>query len=135
MSLLMLVISFVASGLGMVTNKALVQSGLDRYREAYLLTFYATPMLIGLAVMAVRPSKRTPMDWRVGIGMGAVNVFSTLFLLIALHQLQGIVAFPIRNVGNIVMTGLVSILAWKERLSRSQWAGIILALVAVWLIY
>ncbi|NIN68555.1 MAG: hypothetical protein GTO63_28390, partial [Anaerolineae bacterium] len=58
-----------------------------------------------------------------------------LFLLIALEQMPGIVVFPIRNLGNLVFTATVSIIAWREQLSRSQKLGVAVSLVAIWLIY
>jgi drug/metabolite transporter (DMT)-like permease len=67
--------------------------------------------------------------------MGISGAAGFLLMLIALTKLPGIVAFPVKNLGNLVLTGIVSILAWREKLSKTQWAGIILSLAAICLIY
>lgn len=135
MSFLLLMIAFVLTGILNVTNKALVEMGLGEYRDLYMLAFYATPALMSLIMMAARRQESSPVDIRVGLIMGFGGALSMLFFLIALQHMPGIVAFPVRNLGNLVLTGIVSIIAWKERLSHSQWLGIALALVAIWLIY
>ena len=135
MSFLLLMIAFVLTGVLNITNKALVEWNLSAYREIYMLAFYATAMILGGSIMLVRRQESSQSDRSVGFVMGLAGALSMLCLLIALQHLPGIVVFPVRNLGNLALTGFVSILAWKERLSRSQWLGIILSLTAIWLIY
>lgn len=135
MSFLLLMVAFVLTGLISTTNKALVQWDLGNYRELYLLGFYTAPSILGGLHLALRRSYGDPMDRRVGLVMGVGGALSTVTFLIALQYLPGIVAFPVRNLGNLVVIGMVGIVAWKERLSKSQWLGIALSLVAIWLIY
>jgi drug/metabolite transporter (DMT)-like permease len=135
MSLVLLMIAFVLTGLISVTNKAFVVWNLGDYREVYMLGFYTAPSIFGLLALALRRNLGDGMDRRVGLIMGLGGAFSTLCFLIALQHVAGIVAFPVRNMGNVAATGMVGIIAWKERLSKSQWLGIALSLVAIWLIY
>jgi len=135
MSFLLLIIAFSLTGIIGITNKALIEWGLSAYRELYMLAFYGTAMLLGGAVLCFRSQESVPADKWVGLFMGFSGAVSMLFFLIALGHMPGIVVFPVRNLGNLVLTGVVSIAAWKEHLSRSQWLGIALSLVAIWLIY
>ena len=135
MSFLLLTIAFVFTGIVGITNKALIEWGLEAHRNLYMLAFYGTPMLLGTAIMAVRRQESNSADRWVGFVMGSAGALSMLFFLIALQHLPGIVVFPVRNLGNLVLTAVVSIIAWREELSRSQWVGIGLSLVAIWLIY
>jgi len=135
MSFLLLMIAFVLTGLISVTNKALVQWNLGGYRDIYMLAFYAAPTIMGVLSMLVRRQTADHVDRRVGFVMGFGGALSMLCFLIALQHMPGIVAFPVRNLGNVVATGMVGILAFRERLSKSQWLGIALSLVAIWLIY
>jgi multidrug transporter EmrE-like cation transporter len=135
MSFLLLMTAFVLSGILHISNKALIEWGFAEYRDLYMLGFYGTPMLMGGIGMLLRRHRSTPADRWVGLMMGAAGALSMLFFLIALEHIPGIVAFPIRNLGNLVLTALVSIIAWRERLSRSQWLGVALSLTAIWLIY
>ena len=134
-SFLLLIIAFVLTGVINITNKALIEWNLSGYREIYLLASYVTAMILGGSIMLVKRQETSHSDRSVGFLMGIAGTLSMICLLIALRHLPGIVVFPVRNLGNLALTGFVSIIAWKERLSRSQWLGIILSLTAIWLIY
>ena len=135
MSFLLLMVAFVFTGVVGITNKALIEWGLESYRDLYMLAFYGTAMTLGVASVVAQKQKSRPADRWVGFLMGSAGALSMLFFLIALQHMPGIVVFPVRNLGNLVLTAVVSIIAWKEELSRSQWLGIVLSLVAIWLIY
>lgn len=135
MSFVLLMIAFVLTGLISIANKTLVQMGLGEYRDAYMLAYFGVPSLIGLVYMISRREHGDSTDRRVGFIMGIGGALSTLFFLIALEHMKGIVAFPVRSLGNLIVTGMVGIAAWRERLSISQWIGIALSLIAIWLIY
>lgn len=135
MSFLLLMIAFALTGILGVTNKALIEWGLEAHRDLYMLAFYGTPMLLGAVIMVVRRQEAGSADRWIGFIMGFAGALSMLFLLIALQLMPGIVVFPVRNLGNLVLTAAVSIIAWKEQLSRSQWLGIAFSLAAIWLIY
>jgi multidrug transporter EmrE-like cation transporter len=53
----------------------------------------------------------------------------------ALQVLPGIVVYPINGVGTIMLSAITSMLLWKERLTRSNYAFLALASVALLLIY
>ena len=135
MSFLLLMAAFLFTGGMMVTHKGLVELGFGPHNDLYELVFYGTPMILGGLTMLSRRQKSTPSDRSIGICMGISGTLSVLFMLLALEQIPGIVAFPIRNLGSLVATAIVSIIVWKERLSGTQWIGIVLSLAAIWLIY
>lgn len=135
MSFILLMIAFLLTGGIGVTNKALVEWDLAAYRDLYMLAFYGTAMVLGAMITFVRQETNKPDDRWVGLLMGLSGALSMLFLLIALEHMPGIVVFPVRNLGNLVLTAGVSIIAWREELSRSQKVGIALSLIAIWLIY
>jgi len=135
MSFLLLMIAFFLTGLISIINKAFVQMNLGDFRDVYLLGYFGAPTIAGVLLLLVKRDGGDGTDRRVGIVMGVGGALSTVFFLIALQHMPGIVAFPVRSLGNLVVTAIVSILAWREELSRSQWLGIVLSLVAIWLIY
>ena len=135
MSFLLLMIAFLLTGFISIANKTLIQLHLGDFRDAYMLTYFGAPALVGLVYMVSRREHGNYTDRRVGLIMGLGGALSTLCFLIALQYMPGIVAFPVRSLGNLVVTAVVSIAAWRERLSISQWIGIALSLIAIWLIY
>lgn len=70
-----------------------------------------------------------------GICIGIPNFF-TIYLLIKGLELgwDGSVLFPVNNVGTIFFTAIVGILIFKEKLTKINYLGLILAIVAVYLI-
>jgi drug/metabolite transporter (DMT)-like permease len=134
MTLFLLIVSFLFSGVTGITNAALSKLGLSEYSTVFVLSYYATGLLIGAALVAVRRERGKPADALVGITMGVTNSIAMLAFLYVLRFWDGFFAFPIRSVSCLVLTSLVSMVIWRERLSRSQWVGAILAVVAILLL-
>ncbi|NIN68556.1 MAG: hypothetical protein GTO63_28395, partial [Anaerolineae bacterium] len=51
MSFLLLMIAFLLTGGIGVTNKALVEWGLEAYRDVYMLAFYGTAVILGMTTI------------------------------------------------------------------------------------
>ena len=134
MSLVLLIIAFVFTGLCSITSKALVAWGLGDYIHIYLLAFYGVPALLGAIGMRIRPTEVSPDDRKVGFSMGLLSAISMLTFLFALELTTAVVAFPVRSVACLLLTCAISIVAWRERLSRVQWLGIGVSIAAIWLI-
>ncbi len=66
-----------------------------------------------------------------GVGLGLVNYGSAEFLLRALDELPGPVAFPANSVAIVFGAALIGRFVWHERLSRANVAGLALAGVAL----
>ncbi len=71
-----------------------------------------------------------------GIALGGFNYISTICLMKALNEkfMEKTVLFPVANVAIVAVTTALSILLFKEKLSRQNWAGIILCLIFILLI-
>ena len=70
-----------------------------------------------------------------GMILGVPNYGSMLFLLWALNGgLEGSFVFPVVNVSIIVATTIGAVALFQERLSKTNWIGIFLAVVAIGLI-
>ena len=70
-----------------------------------------------------------------GICIGIPNFF-TIYLLIKGLEVgwDGSVLFPVNNVGTIFFTAIVGILVFKEKLTRLNYIGLLLSIIAVFLI-
>lgn len=134
MSLLLLAISFVFSGLNLVSNKALAELNLGAYRELYCLGFWGSGALLSWALYGLTRHRMRYRDAALGLVMGVAGAFSLLTLLAALETVEGVVAFPVRSSGNIALTAAVSYVAWRERLTPLQWTGVACAISAIYLL-
>ena len=71
-----------------------------------------------------------------GITLGVPNFLTLHFFIQALQNssLQSAQIFPIVNMGIIIVSSIGGILLFKEKLSVSNWSGIVLAILAIVLI-
>jgi len=134
MSLLLLVIAFVLTGVGNISNKALGEMGLSAYRDLYALGFWGMGALLGLIQFAVSRHRMHREDAVIGILMGASGAVMLLAFITSLNTIPGVVAFPGRSCGNIALTAIASYALWRERISITQRLGIACAVVCIYLL-
>ncbi len=68
----------------------------------------------------------------IGFAMGLCNVLAAWCFIKVLEILPGIVFFPVKAACGVVLTALLAVFLWKEKLTRRQVAGIVLGtLIAV----
>ena len=101
----------------------------------FLLFVFGVAFAVG-ALVVVATGVRTgrwpsAQAWGWGVGLGLVNYGSAEFLLRALERLDGTVAFPANSVAIVLGAALIGRLAWGERLSRANVAGLGLAAAAL----
>ncbi len=103
-------------------------------------TIFATAACSGLIFIGVRwrkaPLKVNYRNLLGGIALGVPNFFSIYYLLRALQNdfLNSASIFTINNVAIVMLTTLLGILLFKERISLQNWAGIALAVISIVLI-
>jgi drug/metabolite transporter (DMT)-like permease len=102
----------------------------------FLLAFIVS--LIGLIYLIY--TKKTRFSWPhilIGWVLGAANFGNILFYLKALKSLENSpsTVFSTMDIGVIVFGALVGLLVFREKLSRLNLAGIILAIIAVVVIH
>ncbi|MEO6850521.1 MAG: EamA family transporter [Mucilaginibacter sp.] len=102
----------------------------------FVLAFIVS--LIGLIYLI--KNKKTRFSWPhiiIGWVLGIVNFGNILFYLKALKALENSpsVVFSMMDIGVIVFGALIGLLIFREKLSRLNFTGIILAIIAVIVIY
>ncbi len=93
--------------------------------------------VIILIVRALRGQLRfTVRDVLGGIGLGVPNYFSIYFLVHALRSdlLDSSGIFTVNNVAIVMMSTLVGITVFREKLLPRNWLGIILAVISIFLV-
>jgi drug/metabolite transporter (DMT)-like permease len=98
-----------------------------------MVMFLAGALLTGLLLLSRGQSPR-PAELRFGAGLGLPNFGSGAFLVLALQQMRGTIAFPAVNAGTLFLLVLAGLLFWRERAGRSGLAGLALTVVALVLI-
>jgi drug/metabolite transporter (DMT)-like permease len=81
--------------------------------------------------------KKAKMQWKhiaAGFFLGLINFGSTYYMLKAISVFESSVVFPVTNAAVVGLSGLTGYIVFKEKLSRMNWAGIGLALLAILII-
>jgi drug/metabolite transporter (DMT)-like permease len=108
--------------------------------EAFAFFLFASAACSGWAIMITQLLRgKMKIDVRSiwgGVVLGISNYLSYLFILYALSAVTwgSSVVFPVSNLGTVAFATLISYLAFKERLSGTNMAGLACALVAIILI-
>jgi drug/metabolite transporter (DMT)-like permease len=92
--------------------------------------------LLGVIIFLIKPTKIYGKNIIAGLLLGAVNYYSIIYLLKALsHKTMGSAeVFTINNVAIVMLTTLVGLLFFKEKLILKNWIGISIAIISILLI-
>lgn len=132
---------FIGSGLlDALINHVQKQYVTEENKNAYLITGFLSAAVIGSTVLLVQYStgrqKFAGKHLLAGIIIGIPNYFSIWCLVRFLKESpwQSSASIPVNNMGIVLFSSVVAWILFKEKLSRINWAGIILSLIAIFLI-
>lgn len=103
-------------------------------------TIFATASLTGIVFTLVKSVKtRLRVNYRNmvgGVALGIPNFFSIYFLLRALQNevLNSASLFTVNNVAIVMLSTLLGIVLFKEKLSLLNWGGICIAIISIILV-
>jgi drug/metabolite transporter (DMT)-like permease len=104
----------------------------------FLSTAFLFSFIIGTAVLIfdlIKNKRQLKIKhFLAGIILGLLNYASTYFFLKGLSCFQSSVFFPVFNVSIVVIAALIGYFGFKEKLTKINWLGILLALVAILMI-
>ncbi|OEJ99874.1 hypothetical protein [Roseivirga misakiensis] len=109
----------------------------DESTEAVFPIFiFAFAFIIGISVALIRGIRFRRKDILGGIYLGIPNYFSIYLQLKALSAFDnnGAILYPSLNIGIIIASTLMAILLFKEKLSRINTIGVVLAIVVIMLL-
>lgn len=113
----------------------------DNIKEAHLaMTIFGIAACIGLVIQFYRVTKgKSKFELKhvwAGILLGVPNYFSIYFLLKAINipNMPAVVLFPVNNIGIVLLSTLLSVLLFKEKLGKKKLAGIVISIVSILLL-
>jgi drug/metabolite transporter (DMT)-like permease len=128
---LILLAAFVAPGLVGCLHKALHQYAPDAGPRAYQAALFFAAAVCSVAYARWRRIGYTRKIVSFGAVLGAVNVAATQFALIGIGILGAVVFFPISSSLVIASQVVLSWILWRERITRRQLAGLLVAICIV----
>jgi drug/metabolite transporter (DMT)-like permease len=100
-------------------------------------SIFAFAFIIGSSILIVKAIQE-PFKFPVksvigGMILGVVNYFSIYYLLKALNNesLESSTLFTVNNVAIVMVSTLLGLLFFKEKISKINWMGIILAIISI----
>lgn len=140
-TLLLPLLVFLGSGIIDASMKYFEESHLETEEVAIFSSMiFGFAALTGFVVIGVRafrePLKVNYRNVLGGILLGVPNYFSIFFLIRALQNenLDSAAIFTLNNVAVVLLSTLLSILMFKEKMSAKNWIGIALAVLSIVLV-
>jgi len=112
----------------------------EENKNAFLISGFLSAAVIGSVLLLIQYSsgrqKFAGKHLLAGIIIGIPNYFSIWCLVRFLKQSpwQSSASIPVNNMGIVLFSSVVAWLLFKEKLSKINWAGIVLSLIAIYLI-
>jgi drug/metabolite transporter (DMT)-like permease len=109
-------------------------------QSLFSILVFLSAFLAGNTILLIRVlQKKEKLEFRNfvgGIVLGVPNYFSLYFMLKALSDLNnnGAFFFPVFNIGMILVTTLFAIVLFKEKLSKINTVGVLMALISIFFI-
>lgn len=136
MNVLLIAALFVGSGINDLCFKVFGEEYSDTVPQTdFPVVIFGISAIIGLLIVVVQIARgRQRLQWGAvlaGLIIGVPNYFSIKFLVQTLEYLPGTVFFPVNNIALLLVTGIVGVLLYRERLNKWNLAGFLLAVAAV----
>jgi len=108
----------------------------EEIEPIYPIFIFSAAFIAGTIICLI---KRVKFGWKElagGIYLGVPNYFSIFFQLKALSAFDnnGAIVYPALNIGIIIGSTLLAILLFREKLSKLNYIGVLLALVVIFLL-
>lgn len=132
---------FIGSGLRDTLVKYVQQQYLEEWNQFHFLFFsFAWAAIFGLLYMVIRmATHKERFDKKsiiAGIVVGSPAYFSFWCMITFLKKYEGQSGsvIPIHNMAIVILTTLIAVLLFKEKLSLTNWLGIGLSMIGILLI-
>ena len=126
-----LILMLLTGGMADAMSKIFEELGNPILEPQFLLWTF----LVALILCAVLMWKKGqfPGKWEIlfGLLIGVPNFYSAKFLLGALEHIPAVIVYPVYSVATILTVSIIGVLAFRERLEKRQWAGLVLILAAL----
>ena len=132
--IVVIVLLFVGIGIANLASKAFVESGVPDVNTTFVGVLFGVAGLAGLLAF-LDPAWRQDLSGVAdGVRLGLINVASITFQVMALEQVDGIIAFPVQAAGGMTLNTLWAAWIWGERFAGKTIAGMAIAVVGLVLI-
>ena len=133
-AIFVMVLLFVGMGIANLSSKAFVESGVPDARTTFVGVLFGVAGICGLFVFLLPAWRENLSGVTDGVQLGLVNVASITTHVMALEQVDGIIAFPIQAAGGMTLNTLFAAWIWGERFAGKTIIGMAIAVIGLVLI-
>jgi len=112
-------------------SKVFERLGPAALSDSYLFFTFAAAFVLCAGLVVYQKEKPGIRELFFGAAIGIPNFFSAKFLLGALTKLPAVVVYPSFSVATLLIVTLTGVVAFRERLSKLQWAALGAILLAL----
>lgn len=128
----MLIVSlFLVMGVGDTLLKAFRELSPETERLLFTFILFTVASVFTWLLIWIRRIPFNGKTFALGLVLGVPNLFSTVFILMALQNVPASVAFPFVNLTVILGSTVLGFAIWKERIGPLSVWGLIVAAVAL----
>ena len=129
----LMLIAFVANGLGPFGLKMIAEKGLsERYQFQYLLLWYGGGLLFGLAWLLATRGRFRLRELIMAFGIAIGSFWGQFFSLLALERnVPGYIVFPMTTGGNLFLVAVAGVLLFREKIGPYGVAGILVGIASL----
>ena len=132
---ILVVLMFISNGMCGVLSRMQQLKFSGIYDNSFMLaSLILATLLISTAAIIRERKTMTEAIWRGALfsfGSGLSNGIANYFGLIALALVPNAVVYPVKSAGGLVLTALMSIFIFKEKLRVAQYVGVGLGILAM----
>ena len=140
-SLWLPILLFIGSGIIDTTIKYIETTHVPKNGiPIFSATIFGIAAIIGTLILTYKVITNT-FQFRIknvigGVLLGVINYYSIFFLLKALQfeGLESSTVFTVNNVAIVMVSTLVGLFLFKEKISKKNWLGIFLAIISILLV-
>ena len=131
---------FVGNGINDTIMKYTEHHFIENTNELtlFLAVIFLTSLIMGSIISTARYAQnKHRINVRTiiaGTILGLLNFGSTFYILKSMGVYESAVVFPVANAGIVSLSALTGYILFREKLSRMNWVGILLAILAILLI-
>jgi len=129
-----LMVLFITQGVVYTFFKWFERLGRPEEKPVMLLSLFGVAFLITLLIVLLKKSHFSKVDLSFGLAIGGCNMIGPAAVLVVLTLAPANIALSTITALVVVCNTLLSIWLWKERFSLKTYFGMVLAIIAVFLI-
>ena len=133
----LIILVFVGQGISDSIFNDFAQKFPNEGNYLFFMVLFFMASISGILILSGRSIKtRSPLQLKSifwGVIFGIPNFFSLVFLLKALGSISSSIVFPIVGMGVVISSSLIGLLLFQEKLTRSNWIGILLSICAIYI--